>query len=210
MTEEQKLENNQSTESASSAPAEPAERGLPAPTPETETPPTPIENQPEIATTTPESQPAEQPTTAPTVPPAQTATATPAIEQPETVPSASPPTPVAASASETMPVKQEAPAPVTATSTSSTLASIPVIGGLIEKLKQQLKTANEKRLKKKQENLEKIMACARQKQKITNQLAQRLTHVSRKQAERYLEVLVGQGKLVRFGKTKNTFYKPTQ
>jgi len=37
---------------------------------------------------------------------------------------------------------------------------------------------------------------------------ERITGVKDAQATRYLEKLVKQGKLVRFGKKRNTFYKP--
>ncbi len=78
----------------------------------------------------------------------------------------------------------------------------------LNKLKEQLGLANLKRRQKVQKNLDKIMQYARKTQKITNNDVERITGVKDSQAENYLNKLIKQGKLVRFGKTKNTFYKP--
>ncbi len=78
----------------------------------------------------------------------------------------------------------------------------------INKLKEQLGLANLKRKQKARKNLDKIMEYARQTQKVTNDDVERITGVKDSQAENYLNKLIKQGKLVRFGKTKNIFYKP--
>lgn len=72
------------------------------------------------------------------------------------------------------------------------------------------KLANQKRFEKVEKNLEKIMQYAMEKQKITNNEVEKLTGIGDKQAERYLKILVKKRKLVKFGKTKNTFYKPVK
>ena len=78
------------------------------------------------------------------------------------------------------------------------------------RLKQLLGKANQKRQDKAQNNLDKIMKYAREKQKVTNDDVERLTGVKHIQAARYLKKLKKQGKLVRFGKTINIFYKPVK
>jgi len=45
-------------------------------------------------------------------------------------------------------------------------------------------------------------------QKVTNDDVERLTGVGDAQAARYLKKLTKQGKIIKFGKTSNTFYKP--
>ncbi|MBU4257011.1 DUF977 family protein [Patescibacteria group bacterium] len=59
-----------------------------------------------------------------------------------------------------------------------------------------------------QKNLNNIMEYARETQKITNNDVERITKVKHTQSSKYLKMLVKQGLLVKFGKTKNTFYKP--
>lgn len=68
--------------------------------------------------------------------------------------------------------------------------------------------ANKKRQENIQARLDKIMAYAREHQKITNDDVEHLTGVSDRQALRDLNSLVKEKKLVRFGKKKNVFYKP--
>lgn len=68
--------------------------------------------------------------------------------------------------------------------------------------------ANQKRKEKVQKNLDKIMEYARETQKVTNNDVERITKVKHRQSSKYLKMLVKQGLLVKFGKTKNTFYKP--
>lgn len=79
-----------------------------------------------------------------------------------------------------------------------------------DKLKEFRQKANQKRKEKMEKNLEKIMQYAWEKQKVTNNEVEKLTGVGDKQAERYLKILVKKRKLVKFGKTKNTFYKPVK
>jgi len=68
--------------------------------------------------------------------------------------------------------------------------------------------ANETRQKKARENLDKIMEYALKTQKVVNDDVERITGVKDAQATKYLNTLVKQGKLVKFGKTANIFYKP--
>ncbi|MEA3398373.1 MAG: DUF977 family protein [Patescibacteria group bacterium] len=68
--------------------------------------------------------------------------------------------------------------------------------------------ANAKRREKKENNLKIIMNFARRKNKITNNEVEQLIGVKNTQASKYLKILLKQGKIVKFGKTKNTFYKP--
>ena len=68
--------------------------------------------------------------------------------------------------------------------------------------------ANRKRAENAAKNLEKIMAAAWKTEKITNDGVEKVTGVSDRQARRYLTKLVKQKKLRRFGKNRNTFYKP--
>ena len=76
------------------------------------------------------------------------------------------------------------------------------------KLKSMLTAANTKRRTRVEDNMNKIVKYAREIQKITNDDVERLIKVSDRQALRYLKKLVNQGKLIRFGVKKNTFYKP--
>lgn len=70
--------------------------------------------------------------------------------------------------------------------------------------------ANAKRQKKMQANLDKIMEYAKKTQKVVNDDVERLTDVKHVQAVRYLNILKKQGKLIRFGKKSNIFYKPVK
>ena len=60
-----------------------------------------------------------------------------------------------------------------------------------------------------QENLDKIMEYALKTQRVVNDDVERIIGVKDTQAAEYLNTLVKQGKLVKFGKTINIFYKPT-
>jgi len=110
------------------------------------------------------------------------------------------------------PTSRPAPRPAPATPTPPTPApsapEIPFAVKFKNKLKDLLQIANQKRSQKIQDNLEKIMAYAREKQKITNDEVERITNVGDKQATRYLKILVKQSHLMKFGTYKNTFYKP--
>lgn len=78
-----------------------------------------------------------------------------------------------------------------------------------DKLKELRAQANQKRSQRARKNEEKIMAYAREHNRITNDEVEKITGVKDSQAQRYLNKLVKKGKLIRFGKTSNTFYKPT-
>jgi len=78
----------------------------------------------------------------------------------------------------------------------------------LDKLKELRQKANLARQENKQTNLEKIMAFAREKQKITNNDVEKLTGVKDRQATNYLAELTKKDLLTRFGQKKNTFYKP--
>jgi len=80
--------------------------------------------------------------------------------------------------------------------------------GFLDKLKELRTKANQARTEKKEDNLKKILAYAREHNRITNDEVEKITGVRDDQATEYLNILVKQGKLVRFGKTKNTFYMP--
>ncbi|MCD4762267.1 DUF977 family protein [bacterium] len=77
----------------------------------------------------------------------------------------------------------------------------------LDKLKDLRKQANKKRAEKVEENLAKILNYAKEHQRITNDEVEKLTGVKDTQAVNYLNMLVKQGKLVRFGKKRNIFYK---
>jgi len=77
-----------------------------------------------------------------------------------------------------------------------------------KKLKQLLGKANQKRQDRAQANMDKIIKYARETQKVTNNDVEKLINISDRQALRYLKKLIKQGKLIKFGKKKNTFYKP--
>jgi len=78
----------------------------------------------------------------------------------------------------------------------------------LDKLKELRQKANLARQKNKQGNLEKIMAYANEKQKITNDDVEKLTGVKDDMATIYLNELTKKGLLMRFGQKKNIFYKP--
>ncbi len=59
-------------------------------------------------------------------------------------------------------------------------------------------------------HIEKILAYARETEKITNHDVRRLTGLKRRQATKYLDQLVDEKKLVRFGTKRGTFYKPVK
>ena len=105
----------------------------------------------------------------------------------------------------TIPSEQPAPVQPVPTQDAGTVQAEP---SFLEKLKEQLGFANEKRRQKVKQNLDKVMEYAKEKQKITNDEVERITGVKDRQALKYLKILVKQGKLVRFGKKRNTFYKP--
>ena len=76
------------------------------------------------------------------------------------------------------------------------------------KLKEQLVKARQIKREKAEANLAKIVEYALKHQRITNNDVENLIDVKDDQATNYLNILVKQGKLIRFGKTKNVFYKP--
>ncbi len=78
----------------------------------------------------------------------------------------------------------------------------------LDKLKKLRQQANQKRQENMKKNLAIIMEYAHRKQKITNDETEKITGVKNTQAYKYLKILVKQGKLVKFGKNINTFYKP--
>ncbi len=80
----------------------------------------------------------------------------------------------------------------------------------LKKLSEFRSQANKKRSQKVKENLNAIMDFARQKQKITNNDVEKLTGIKHWQAANYLKILTKQRKLIKFGKTANTFYKPVK
>jgi hypothetical protein len=77
-----------------------------------------------------------------------------------------------------------------------------------KKLTDLLALANQTRQDQVEKNLKTIMQYAYEHQKVTNDDVERITGVKHVQAADYLKTLTRQGKLVKFGKTKNTFYKP--
>ncbi len=110
----------------------------------------------------------------------------------------------------TRPTPKQPPVPKTKQPTPAKAkpSSEPFIIKYSKKLAEQLRKANIKRQQKVQTNLNKIMEYALKTQKVTNNDVERITGVGDVQAYRYLKKLVKQGKLIRFGKKKNTFYKP--
>ncbi len=76
------------------------------------------------------------------------------------------------------------------------------------KLLDGLKLANQKRQEIKQKNLDAIMSYALGKQAVTNNDVERITGVKDRMALKYLKILAKQGKLIRFGNKRKTFYKP--
>lgn len=63
------------------------------------------------------------------------------------------------------------------------------------------------RVKRVEENLEKILRLAQTKESITNDMVEKLLHVSGATATRYLNMLVLRGKLWREGKTRGVKYR---
>jgi hypothetical protein len=57
------------------------------------------------------------------------------------------------------------------------------------------------------DNLAKVLALAKDSGKVTNNDVERLLGTSDRQASRYLNELAKQGKLVKYGRFKQTFYK---
>lgn len=76
------------------------------------------------------------------------------------------------------------------------------------KLLEQLKSANFIRKNQVKKNLNLVLDYARKHQRITNNDVENLTKVKHDQATDYLNKLVKDKKLIRFGSSKNTFYKP--
>lgn len=94
------------------------------------------------------------------------------------------------------------PAPEPAGSTAK-----PVVG-FWNKLKELRALGNKARTKKKEENLAKALAYARERNKITNDEVQEITGVGDTQATNYLNQLVKERKLVRFGSTSFVLQQP--
>ncbi|MDP3740972.1 MAG: hypothetical protein Q8R08_01435 [bacterium] len=68
---------------------------------------------------------------------------------------------------------------------------------------------NPEQVEKRQENLEKVLEMAKAKGEIRNDEVEHALKVSDSTAERYLEQLVGEGKLTRIGaRGQSVFYKP--
>ena len=68
---------------------------------------------------------------------------------------------------------------------------------------------NPEQVEKRKENLEKVLEIARQKGEIANDDVERGLGISNATAERYLQELETQGKLVQVGSTgRNVIYKP--
>jgi len=129
----------------------------------------------------------------------ETVLVSPPLAPPKSEPLAEPATPIST------PVPPKPPPAAAATEPAVTGLGI----GLMAKLKEKLFEARQIKQQKMAANLEKIMAYALEKQKITNDEVERLTGVHDRQALKYLKILVGQGRLVRFGNKRNTFYKPS-
>lgn len=80
-------------------------------------------------------------------------------------------------------------------------------GANTNRLKQLLKKADQEKDKRVELRLKAIIEYARISELITNNDVEALTGVSDTQATRYLNKLVRQGKLVRYGKYRHTYYK---
>lgn len=87
------------------------------------------------------------------------------------------------------------------------IAEAGIMARLKAMLLDKLLAARQKKQEKIAANLEMIMAYAREHGKITNDEVEKLVKVKDRQALRYLAMLCKQGRLVRFGTKKNTFYK---
>ena len=101
--------------------------------------------------------------------------------------------------------------------TGQTIVSAPEINSIarpimsfLDKLKELRGRANTVRHKHVEENLKKIIEYADRTQKVTNDDVERLTGVKHRQAVNYLNTLVKDKKLMKFGSKSNTFYKPVK
>lgn len=111
----------------------------------------------------------------------------------------------AAASTEATAGKSETVAPQTAASEEPKIPPTPFDkGGAITAL---LMKAKEKIQFRKRAKLEKIMALAQGREKITNDDAQKLLRVSDATATRYLSELVKQGRLRRVGPAKRPYYE---
>ncbi|MCU0679614.1 MAG: hypothetical protein MUC28_04195 [Planctomycetes bacterium] len=170
-----------------------------------------------VATAEPDSLPSssEPPLTSPATDARPEEFSTPAASEPVPVPAEE----IAPAGSETVPSAAEAAEPeplVEAKSEKPVLApaetaAAPASPSWLDQLRNILKANIArgllKRRQKKAERLEKIMAYARAQGKITNNDVERLTGVKDRCATDYLNLLVKQNRLVRFGANNKTFYK---
>jgi len=78
----------------------------------------------------------------------------------------------------------------------------------LESLKDLRQKANLKRTEKKEQNLKKIILFAQKHGQIVNNQVERITGVGDSRATEYLNILCKKNQLIRFGKTKDTYYKP--
>lgn len=85
-------------------------------------------------------------------------------------------------------------------------ASMPFLGWPREFLMQMLAKANATKEARRRKKIEKIMTLFIKKQKITNDMVEKLLHVSDETATRYLNILVKEGRILRNGKAGGTFY----
>jgi hypothetical protein len=99
------------------------------------------------------------------------------------------------------PAETPAPAEVPPAQATPPVAAPAPIVGLLERARAAI-------FGRKQKKLAKILDLAKTKGKITNDEVQKLLRCSDKTAERYLNSLVGEGKLKRVGSTKSTGYTP--
>jgi len=154
--------------------------------------------------TTENSQPTE-PTVEPVTPvePIEPAPEPPAAEPAEeSMPEVFPSEAELQASVEPAPVK-----PASEQSVESEVTDAGVMARLKMFLRDKLLNANRKRQEKAEAHLEMIMSYTREHGKITNDEVEHLVKVKDRQALRYLGQLVKQGRLVRFGTKKNTFYK---
>lgn len=108
------------------------------------------------------------------------------------------------------PLKPTTPSALSKPKLSPSQPQVSFTARFLDKLKELRQQANQKRRENMEKNLAKIMEYARQEQKVTNDDVERITGVSDRQALNYLKKLVKAGKLVRFGKKRNVFYKPVE
>lgn len=85
-------------------------------------------------------------------------------------------------------------------------ASMPFLSWPREFLMQMLAKANATKEARRRKKIEKIMTLFIKKQKITNDMVEKLLHVSDETATRYLNILVKEGRILRNGKAGGTFY----